>query len=529
MSSIFQTVAGNRVQHSKFDLSHEKKMTCNFNTLYPVLCQEVLPGDKFQIKTEHLIKVAPMIAPVMHRMNVTLHTFFVPNRLIWNEWESFITGGRLGDESPVHPYIAFQGNVGHEAYLASGQLADFLGLPTLDSGTIQHTFNVSSLPFRAYQLIYNEYYRDQNLEAPIDINLSSGQEPLIAELVKFRTRCWEKDYFTSALPWSQRGGEAYLPLGATAPVTGTINSFFDETQASIINLGGSGTTTNAEFTGNILKDTAGNIARLQSTAVTSTPFLETDLSAATSVTVEKIRKAVRLQEWLERSARGGARYIEQILSHFNVKSSDARLQRPEFLGGSVNPIVVSEVLNNTSSVDEALIEPLGSMAGHGISVGSTQNINKYSEEHGFLMTIMSIKPKTAYQQGMPKLFNRFDKFDYYWPEFAQLGEQEVKNKELYFDFTTNLANDQTFGYQSRYAEYKYQPSTVHGEFKTNLDFWHLGRKFTTTPVLNEDFVKASASNRIFAVETETDSKFYCQLYHQISAIRPIPYQNIPTI
>jgi hypothetical protein len=258
--------------------------------------------------------------------------------------------------------------------------------------------------------------------------------------------------------------------------------------------------------------------------------LKANLGEGTSVTINDLRRSIKLQEWLEKNARGGARYIEQIFSHFGVKSSDARLQRVEFLGGGKTPVVISEVLQTSATQAPEIAEtPLASMAGHGISVGSTHEFTKFFEEHGIVMGIMSVMPKTAYQQGTPRMFTKFDKFDYYFPEFAHLGEQEIKNKEIY---TTNDAtyNEGTFGYTPRYAEYKYRESRVCGDFRSNLNFWHLGRIFSSAPNLNSAFVHPDPTtlNRIFAVTDDNTQHLWCQVYHDIKAIRPMPKFGVPS-
>lgn len=258
--------------------------------------------------------------------------------------------------------------------------------------------------------------------------------------------------------------------------------------------------------------------------------LEADLSAVTASTINELREAFQLQKWLERNMRNGSRYIESILAHFGVKSSDARLQRPEYLGGGKSPVVISEVLQTsgttTQEIDPLYNSPQGNMAGHAVSAGQTNYFKKFFEEHGFIIGIMSIMPRTSYQQGIPRIFNKFDKFDYFWPEFAHLGEQEVKNQELYFDTSATQKNDDTFGYQSRYAEYRYIPSSVAGDFRDNLLFWHLGRKFENVPSLGEAFITADPQNngweRIFAVQDAEVHKIWVQMIHKVKAVRPMP-------
>jgi len=498
----FNQIKITRPRSNSFDLSHEKKLSCNMGKLYPILVQEVVPGDRFKVNTESLVRFAPMVAPVMHRINVFTHFFFVPNRLVYGEWEKFITGGEDGLQVPSFPKLNFTD--ADRADLGPGSMADYMGLPSPDQATPMGVgLTVSALPFRAYQLIYNEYYRDQNLQQPVPItknSVVSYQEQV--ELNYIRTRAWEKDYFTSSLPWSQRGGEVGIP------------NQVNYKEASTISPGDSNI-------GQLYKDQANRI-----TIGSGGPTQSIENIDSTEILVNDLRRAVRLQEWLEKNARAGSRYIEQILSHFGVRSSDARLQRPEYLGGGKSPVVISEVLStfNNESV------PGANMYGHGISVGNTHGFRKSFEEHGYIIGIMSVLPRTAYQQGLDRTFFKFDKFDYYWPEFANLGEQEVHNKELYYDYQdTSAYNDKTFGYQSRYSEYKFKNSTVHGAFKDSLSFWHMGRIFSGPPNLDLPFITADPTHRIFADTEVADHKLYVQLYNDVKAIRPMPIFGTPTL
>lgn len=516
MKNIFNSIQLKKPNKNFFDLTHDVKLSANMGELTPILTLECVPGDKFDLSCESIIRFAPMVAPVMHRMDVTMHYFFVPNRILWDNWEKFITNnGPDGTGTDiVAPYFA----VGH-AYQTDtpyvenqvSRFLDYLGVPPTPAGGL--TTNVSALPLAAYQAIYNEYYRDQNLIEPVNYKVVDGQNANtsadVLRLATLRNRAWEHDYFTASLPFAQKGAAVDIPLGQiqdNAPI------YRDTTSGP---------------TPTTLTGTPYSVTVPGSNSETTS----TDLFAATGglevepTTINDLRRAYRLQEWLEKNARGGTRYIESILSHFGVKSSDARLQRPEYITGVKTPVVISEVLNTSGTADQL---PQGNMAGHGISVSSGRSGSYYCEEHGYIIGIMSVMPKTAYQQGIPRTFLKLDPLDYFWPSFANIGEQEVQVQELYA-YTSNRAD--TFGYVPRYAEYKYMPSRVAGEFRTSLDYWHLGRIFDNEPTLSKEFVECLSSDteRIFAVEGPAAQKLYCHVLNKIKAVRPMPKYGTPTI
>jgi len=509
---LFNTIKVKRPRKSKFDLSHERKMSLQMGDLVPFFVQETLPGDSFANQSEVFMRMAPMLTPIMHRMNVYTHFFFVPNRIIWNEWEDFITGGKDGTASPIHPYLSYRDS--NNTYFQKKGLADYMGIPPI-SGAPSGNMGLSALPFRAYTQIYNDYYRDQNLIDEIDFAKTSGMMDGAVELDKImlmRKRAWQHDYFTSCLPWSQRGEEVtmqgepvysaqaqVLEADGSVSINPTGNELFQRDDGSITNTSDLG-------------DPKG-LANLESVGIT----------------INELRRSTRLQEWLEKNARGGARYVEQLLSHWGVLSDDARLQRAEYLGGGKTPISISEVLQTSGTEDAGSVAtPLGEMGGHGIAVGANHRFKGKFKEHGFVIGIMSVLPVTSYQQGIEKAFRRFDKLDYPWPEFAQLGEQEVLNWEVMADLSDSTIAD-TFGYQSRYAECKFKNSSVHGDFRDNLSYWHMGRQFSSMPLLNQSFVEADPTKRIFAVEDGTEDELYCQVYNNFSAIRPLPYYGTPTL
>lgn len=492
-------------QRNNFDLTHDVKFSCKFGELIPVMASEVLPGDNFKIGCDTLVRFAPMLAPIMHRLDVFTHYFFVPNRLTWPNWEKFIAG----DETVNAPYLDWHPGLTpneqkHASYFGVAKPNDVPGAT--------ETVSINALPFAAYNKIYNEYYRDQNLVTELDAELNDGLNILTPYKVT-RKRAWEHDYFTSCLPWAQKGSAVDIPLGTVQLKTSWVadgdSPYFTD-----------GTITP---TGTV----AGAAGPQIDVGITTKNAYDPDGSLETSpTTINDLRRAFRLQEWLEKNARGGTRYIELIRSHFAVRSSDARLQRPEYITGSKSPVSISEVLNTTG---ESGGNVQGNMAGHGVSVNQGIYGRYKAEEHGWIIGIMSIMPKPAYFQGIQKKFLKLDYLDYFWPEFAHIGEQEVTNEEIY---GYQVGGPNTFGYQSRYAEYRFEPNRVAGDFTDSLEYWHLARKFGAAPALNQTFIEVSDTvddlTRIFAVEDGTDY-LWCHILHKVTASRKIPYYGTPML
>lgn len=559
------SIALKKHRRNTFDLSYQWMGDVNLGTLTPVLCKEVIPADTFTIKDEIMVRFDPMLAPILSNVNVFVHYFFVPNRLLWDSWEDFITGGPDGTLAPVPP--AFQpsveglcphgttGDYDFDTMLGPNSLADYLGVEPLSSSTFaqQDERNpiISLLPFKAYQKIYNDYYRDQNFTSEVDLQTSDSgvcsdntDDEINPELFSLRQRCWEKDYFTSALPWTQRGVQMSIPFPVDVPVSGVLNLYpYDDQGEAIAKRGalnnnaanvramqdaGSGSTLDSFLYWRDSQDS-------QIKAFYASPFENSDSPLAASgtnegaPTINDLRAAMRIQEWLERNAVGGSRYIEQIYAHFGVKSSDARLQRAEYLGGGRVPCVVSEV----QQTSETGTTPLGELGGHGLAVGQSIKFKSFFEEHGFVIGILSIMPRSMYCNGINRMFLRRDKFDYFWPNFAHLGEQAIYNCEVKANQTINDSFGE-WGYQSRYAEYKFSPGEVHGTLRTNRSYWHFGRNFATLPNLNEAFVKlgtlesANLESRVFPNGNDSNP-FTVLIFHNFLAKRQMPRFGTPML
>lgn len=484
------------MKRSKFSLSHHKLLTCDMGELIPIGTVEVLPGDTIQHATSALIRCAPLLAPVMHPVTVRIHHWFVPYRLIWDDFEDFITGGPDGLNASVFPTISLAAT-GDAGQAVTGSLADYLGVPT---GVAQA---VSALPFRAYQTIFNEWYRDQDLTSPIAVSTASGPDTTTSRFL--RNAAWEKDYFTSARPWEQKGPAITIPLGTTAPVRGIggnattgqpIPAGINDSTGQAVT--GTGYRTFGTPSENIwVKQTSGR------------PDVFADLTNASAVTVNVLREALALQRYEEARARYGSRYVE-YLRYLNVRSSDARLNRPEYLGGGKQTIQFSEVLQTAQGTS-----PVGEMRGHGIGAMRSNRYRRFFEEHGIVISLLNVRPKTIYHQGIHKMWNRRAKEEFWQKELQFIGQQEIENREL---FAAHPQPTGAFGYQDRYDEYRRMESGIAGEFRnTTLDYWHMARTFASAPALNNAFVTQNPTKRIFASQA-TDG-LYIMANHNIQARR----------
>lgn len=512
MKNLLNTVKVPQVRKSFFDMSFEHKTTFDMFDLIPISAVPVVPTDRVTIGVDSLLRTIPLLAPLMHLVNVYTHTFFVPYRILWkgtgqnNRWNDFIANIKTLGVLPSVPTIAMDSTTAS----SPGTLSNYLGIPPLVDASERFTaFN-----WAAYQCIYNEYYRDQNLSDEVSYLLTDGSNDANAELKVLRKRAWEKDYFTASLPWAQKGDAVTIPLAGDAPIrynTAVPGSF-------IIDDDTIGSTDQAEL--------------LNQESDSNPPTgLFADLSDTSATTINDLRLAYTLQRWYEQLARGGTRPNEFLKVMFNIESKDARLQRPEYICGSKSPFAISEVLNTTGSFEAG--DPdlptsgvQGSMAGHGVGVTRGKQGSFYVEEFGVIMTIMSVIPKSVYFEGIPKQYSKnSDPTEYYMPTFDHLGEQEVKNKEVQGGHANK---DGTFGYIPRYAEYKVPVNMVSGEFQESLLFWHLARKFGTEQNLNNNFVEGQPDFRIFAVEDSEHQSLLASVWNDIKIVRPMSKYSTPT-
>ena len=495
------------MKRNKHSLSHYRLSTLNQGVLYPIAALEVLPGDSFRHMTSMLLRVSPLVSPVMHPVNVSIHHWYVPARLLWDKWEAFITGK---DRAAMVPTISF--NITDDPLFT--KLAQALGVGIQTKTT---DVTVASLIFRAYNLIWNEFYRDQNLSASISVPVNDGpDDPASFQL---KNVSWQKDYFTTSRPYPQQGTDTaavQLSLSGSVPVKGlAVASGAANVASGSALIDGDGSTLAAGT--RVWGSSAPNIVDAVNSAGSAgtgghRPNLRADLSqlsGSINMDINQWRIAMATQRMREHRNRFGERYTD-LLAFLGIRASDARLQRPEYLGGGRSVISFSEVL---STADTATA-PLGSLGGHGISALRTAPYKRFFEEHGYMISLAFVRPETVYVNKVPRHYLR-RQYDHYWQkELEMLGEQAITNFEVYADSATPSG---TFGYIPRYDEYRFNDSFVTGEFRDILDYWHMARVFDTQPVLNESFVTADPTDRIYA-STDTD-QLYAMISHRISARR----------
>lgn len=537
MSNLFSSVPITRIARSRHNLSHQVKTSLDAGVLVPILTELASPNSTWYCPSmEQFIRTMPMIAPVMDRLDVKADAFFIPLRLIWDDFEDYITLGPSGEFVADHPTIYATHPANLPAALkkvfngtfATGGLGDYLNMPSFDVLDTQNfqTPKIDALPFRAYQLLWNEYYRNENLDDEIVIDKSSGNSQLSINQVgpgysnfydfQLKYRGWRKDYFTSALPTPQKGPAVALPSSHDIVSNGQLVLQDAEYEDVPLRRG----IPNGSQPYSIATDTDGVLgSRLEYQSGLK-------LDSSNAPTIEELRYAETLQEFYEANARGGSRYKEYLMNIWHARSKDARLDRPERIGGYRGPITISDV-DQTSQSD---ISPQATPAGKGISAGGSRMFKYKTTEWGIFMVIVSVQPKPSYFQGFRRWNLYRDVFDWPNPFFANLGEQEILNEELYFDpLNSDGKNESTFGYTPRYAEAKFIPDSVHGQFRTTLDYWHLARKFSSRPNLNAAFVHVNPSevNRIFPTQVEDDNKFVATFYFHLFVKMHLPYYGVP--
>lgn len=577
---LFTSIPLPKVSRNVFKNSHNNKFSMSLQKNYPTLIMETLPGDKHLVLSELMARAMPLVSPVYQSYTISQHAFFVPMRTLSKNWENFITGGKDGNYTDVLPYTTygdiyawisnFYANVlePYETDPVSGisiddrrnlvvlcdviRNLDFAGLSfsyesvsgpsvLIDDDTVEfgqtasykfvfswlnRNFDyagcvvpVNLMPFLAMLKIWSEYYRDENLvEDPMQMqfiidlqsevgfqDLSTWSDEMFLTFFRMRPRAWKKDRFTSALPFTQRGPDVLLPIAGVAPVSTSSNPSGGYGEVSIQS-DGSWTVPNSSV--------VGRGAALSQ----EVDFADAELST----TINDFRRAERLQRWYENSARGGARLNENTLAHWGVHTPDATLDRAVFLGGLAQPLVIGEVPQTSSTDSES---PQGNLAGKGTSYNNGKLFKHYDSEHGYIIVFTSVLQHADYMQGTPQIFTRQDRFEYAWPEFANLGEEPIKTRELY----TLAGNDEVFGYTPRYSSYKSMPSEVHGDLRSSLDFWAVPRIFADKPALNEEFIYSPPEKMAFAVESGETDEFVVTINYGIKSSRLLPFYGVPTI
>lgn len=539
MKHLFSQIPRAQISRSVFDRSHGWKSTFDSGYLVPFLVDEVLPGDSFKVKFNFLARLSTPIVPTMDNLFLDTFYFFVPYRLLWKHWEEF--NGEQKYPGASTDYLVPQTTAPADNGFPVGSLEDYFGLPTGVKG-----IKANELAARAYALIWNEWFRDENLQNPInlstyaEISTASGLDDVglgdggFTGSHKLLRRGKRHDYFTSALPWPQKGPGVELPLAGDVSVTGSIPaSAFTTSSRS----GSTGDFFVADSSGNVYADVRRFVSQPNQalkynilSCDIKPGMLTGSLSNVTAATINSLRQAFQLQKLYERDARGGTRYTEILRSHFGVVSPDSRLQRPEYLGGSESPVIINPVVQNSATGTSGAETPQGNLAAYGLasSTSAKHGFTKSFVEHGIVIGLLNVRADLTYQQGIPRMFSRRTRFDFYWPVLAHLGEQAILNKEIYAQ--GNAKDDEVFGYQERYAEYRYFPSMITGKLRStdpqSLDVWHLSQKFDSLPTLSSQFIQDNPPvSRILAVQNEP--QFIIDSYVEMKCARPMPVYGVP--
>lgn len=537
------------IQRSRFDRSHSVKLSGNVGDLIPFYCDEVLPGDTFQIDTSKLVRLQTLVTPVMDNIYLDTYYFFVPCRLVWEHWREMMGENTSAPWFPDVEYSVPQvtsplpsGGGSSESGWAEGTIADYMGIPPGVSG-----LSVSALPFRAYALIYNEWFRDENLQTPQsvpvgdDVTVGSNDSSGLFQAVRggYPLKAGKfRDYFTSCLPSPQKGPDVLLPLGVQAPVYSGQKDIefgdFVNSGGQMYNMRFRKITDGSLVSGihNVLSGATGTkLDNEASSSTTSTDVypsnLWTDLTQATAATINQLRLAFQIQRIYEKDARGGTRYIEILSNHFGVTSPDSRLQRPEYLGGNRMLINVNQVVQNS----ESATTPQGTTTAYSLTVDTHSDFTQSFVEHGFLIGLCVARYDHTYQYGIERFFSRKTRFDYYWPSLANIGEQPVYNREIFAVGTSS--DDGVFGYQEAWADYRYKPNRVCAEMrstsKKSLDAWHLADDYDFLPKLSPEWIREDKTNvdRALAVTSRTANQFFGDFYIKNLCTRPMPVFSIP--
>ena len=508
----FSEVPAVQIPRSSFNRSHSYKTTFDSGYLYPIMVDEALPGDTFKCNLTAFARMATPIYPVMDNLFMDVFFFSCPNRLLWDNWEKFC-GEQIdpGDSIDYTIPVMTSGST----QVIEGSLMDYMGLPTQQNYTYE---KASALPARMYNRVYNEWFRDQNLQDSVEQLTGDGPDATgsgVRTTYQLLKRGKRHDYFTSALPWPQKGDSVDLPLGTTAPIigsnigTGGNDILIYDQDNSVIR--------------DLIPDSADQHVRFDATAANGSQLFA-DLSDASAATINQLRQAFQVQKLLERDARGGTRYVEIIKSHFGVTTPSAGW-RSEYLGGGTKMVNISPIAQ-TSSTDST--SPQGNLSAMGTVTLDQIGFTKSFTEHSTILCLVNVRADLTYQQGLNRMWSRQTRYDFYWPALANIGEQSVLNKEIYYQGTS--ADDETFGYQERYAEYRYKPSLVTGQFRSNaattLDAWHLSQDFASLPALNASFIEDSPPvDRVIAVPSEPE--FLFDGYFSMNCVRPMPLYGVP--